>query len=51
MNRFQCITMAIEDMSPSVGLCIDVVKFQRASFDLCVILTDETIEQSAEWEV
>ena len=36
-------------MSPLVGRWIDVVMFQLAAFDLCVILTD-IIKQSVDGE-
>ena len=44
------ITSASEDMSPLVGRRIDVVKFQLAAFEVCVILTD-IIEQSVDGEM
>ena len=43
------ITRASADMSPFFGRWIEVVMFQLATFDLCVILTD-TNEQSEDGE-
>ena len=48
-TRTILFTRASEDMSPSVGRRIDVVMFQMAASDLCVIRTD-IIEQSEDGE-